>query len=79
MRRIGFLLGLAEKDPEANTRIKAFRLGMRDLGWIEGRNVHIEYRFAGSNLELIKKTCRGVGQRLRPTSLSQTTRQSWLR
>jgi putative ABC transport system substrate-binding protein len=55
MRQIGFLLGLAEKDPEANTRIKAFRLGMRDLGWIEGRNVHIEYRFAGSNLELIKR------------------------
>jgi putative ABC transport system substrate-binding protein len=55
VRRIGFLLGLAEKDPEANTRIKAFRLGMRDLGWIEGRNVHIEYRFAGSNLELIKQ------------------------
>ena len=37
VRRIGFLLGLAEKDPEANTRIKAFRLGMRDLGWIEGQ------------------------------------------
>ena len=55
VRQIGFLLGLAEKDPEANTRIKAFRLGMRDLGWIEGRNVHIEYRFAGSNLELIKR------------------------
>ena len=28
---------------------------MRDLGWIEGRNVHIEYRFVGSNLELIKR------------------------
>ena len=55
VRRIGFLLGLAEGDPEANTRIKAFRLGMRDLGWIEGRNVSIEYRFAGSNLESIKK------------------------
>ena len=55
VRRIGFLLGLAEKDPEANARIKAFRLGMRDLGWIEGRNVHTEYRFVGSNLELIKR------------------------
>ena len=55
VRRVGFLLGLTEKDPEANARIKAFRLGMRDLGWIEGRNIHIEYRFAGSSLELIKK------------------------
>ena len=55
MRRIGVLLGLAEKDPEAIGRVKAFRLGMRDLGWIEGRNVEIEYRFAGTNLESINR------------------------
>jgi putative ABC transport system substrate-binding protein len=55
MRRIGVLLGLAENDPEATGRIKAFRLGLRDLGWIEGRNIHIEYRFAGSNLDSIKR------------------------
>ena len=53
MRRVSMLLGLAEKDPEAIGRVKAFRLGMRDLGWIEGRNVQIEYRFAGTNLESI--------------------------
>jgi putative ABC transport system substrate-binding protein len=28
---------------------------MRDLGWIEGLNIQIEYRFVGSNLELIKR------------------------
>ena len=55
MPRVGVLLGLGEKDPEAKARIQAFRRGMRDLGWIEGRNVQIEYRFAGSNLELIQK------------------------
>ncbi|HEX3339737.1 MAG TPA: ABC transporter substrate-binding protein [Pseudolabrys sp.] len=55
VRRVSVLVGLAEKDPEAIGRIKAFRLGMRDLGWIEGRNVQIEYRFAGTNLELIDK------------------------
>jgi putative ABC transport system substrate-binding protein len=55
MRRVSMLLGLAEKDPETEGRIKAFRLGMRDLGWIEGRNVQVEYRYAGSNLESIKK------------------------
>jgi putative ABC transport system substrate-binding protein len=53
MRRVAVLLGLGEKDPEGVSRAKAFRQGMRDLGWIEGRNVQIEYRFAGSNLELI--------------------------
>jgi putative tryptophan/tyrosine transport system substrate-binding protein len=55
MRRVSMLLGLAEKDPEATGRVKAFRLGMRDLGWIEGRNVQIEYRFAGTNSESINK------------------------
>jgi ABC-type uncharacterized transport system substrate-binding protein len=55
LRRVSVLLALTEKDPEAIKRVKAFRLGMRDLGWIEGRNVHIEYRFAGSNLETIQK------------------------
>src|ERR1700751_6145398 len=54
-RRVGMLLGLAENDPEAISRVRAFRLGMRDLGWIEGRNVQIEYRFAGTNLESINK------------------------
>jgi putative tryptophan/tyrosine transport system substrate-binding protein len=49
------LVGLDENDPETKGRIKAFRLGMRDLGWIEGGNIQIEYRFAGSNLELINK------------------------
>ena len=55
IRRVSVLLGLAEKDPEANARLKAFRLGLRDLEWIEGRNIEIDYRFAGSNLDLIKK------------------------
>ena len=55
MRRIGVLLGIGENDPESKARLKAFRLGMRDLGWIEGRNVHIEYRFTANNRELIKQ------------------------
>ena len=55
MRRIIVLVGLDEKDAEAQRRAKAFRLGMRDLGWIEGRNIQIEIRFTESNLELINK------------------------
>jgi len=47
MRRVSVLLGLEENDPEMRGRIKAFRLGMRDLGWIEGRNIQIEIRYAG--------------------------------
>ena len=55
VRRVSMLLGLDEKDPETSSRVRAFRLGMRDLGWVEGRNVQIEYRFAGTKLESINK------------------------
>jgi len=55
LRRISVLVGVDEKDPEAQRRVKGFRLGMRDLGWVEGRNVQVEYRFVGSTLESIDK------------------------
>src|ERR1700747_246434 len=62
MRTVSVLLDLAEKDPEAINRVKAFRLGMRDLGWTEGRDVQIEYRFAGTDLESINKNVAEVVQ-----------------
>jgi putative ABC transport system substrate-binding protein len=60
MRRVSMLLGLAQQDPEAINRVKAFRLAIRDLGWIEGRNVQIDYRFVGINPELINKNVTEV-------------------
>ena len=47
MRRIGVLSGLAEDDPESRQRALAFEKGLRDLGWIKGRNLQIESRWAG--------------------------------
>jgi len=55
MRQVGMLVGLPEDDPVGKARVRAFRLGMRDLEWIEGRNIQIDTRFVGSDLELIKK------------------------
>jgi putative ABC transport system substrate-binding protein len=49
MRRIGVLIGLLEDDPEGQARLGAFRKGLRELGWIEGRNIQIEYRWAGAD------------------------------
>lgn len=43
IRRVSILLGIPENDPETKSRIRGFQLGMRDAGWVEGRNVHIEY------------------------------------
>ena len=45
-RRIGVLVGLAENDPEMKERLAGFRQGLEKLGWSEGSNVRIDYRFA---------------------------------
>ena len=45
MRRIGVLVDLAEDDPEMQLWLTAFRQGLEKLGWSEGRNVRIDYRF----------------------------------
>jgi len=46
MRRIGVLMSFAAKDPEAQSRAAAFENGLREVGWVKGRNLRIEYRWA---------------------------------
>jgi putative ABC transport system substrate-binding protein len=50
MRRIAFLIGLGD-DAEARARFAAFRQGLAEIGWIEGRNVEIVARFGGADPE----------------------------
>jgi putative ABC transport system substrate-binding protein len=45
MRRIGFWVGEPETDPNAQRRVTAFKQGLAELAWIEGRTVQIEYRW----------------------------------
>jgi putative ABC transport system substrate-binding protein len=45
MRRVWVLLPYPEGDPEAQSRIAAFEQRLKDLGWANGRNVQIIYRF----------------------------------
>jgi putative tryptophan/tyrosine transport system substrate-binding protein len=45
-RRIGALIAFAKDDPETEERLAAFRQGLGKRGWVEGRNIHIDYRFA---------------------------------
>jgi putative tryptophan/tyrosine transport system substrate-binding protein len=46
MRRIGVLAGLAEHDEDTKSRLAKLREGLVALGWVEGENVRIDYRFA---------------------------------
>jgi putative tryptophan/tyrosine transport system substrate-binding protein len=50
VRHIGVLIGIAN-DAEGQARLAAFRKGMEDLGWREGRDIQMDVRFAADNAE----------------------------
>jgi putative ABC transport system substrate-binding protein len=55
MRRIGVLMGSEEHDLESQTRISALQQGLEALGWSEGSNIRIDYRFGGGDPERIDR------------------------
>jgi putative tryptophan/tyrosine transport system substrate-binding protein len=55
MRRVGVFMDLAEEDREGQARVAAFREGMRNLGWIEGRNVNYDYRWTAGNPAVMER------------------------
>jgi ABC-type uncharacterized transport system substrate-binding protein len=54
IRRIGALIGYAEGDPIAKSRVAAFVQGLQQLGWMEGRNLQVEYRFAPGDADRMR-------------------------
>jgi putative tryptophan/tyrosine transport system substrate-binding protein len=55
IRRVGVLMNRAASDPEGQARVAAFKEGMQQLGWSEGRNVRIDARFGADDLDLEQK------------------------
>jgi putative ABC transport system substrate-binding protein len=55
VRRVGMFMDLAENDREGQTRVAAFRDGMKALGWIEGRNVNYDYRWTAGNPPVMER------------------------
>ena len=55
VRRIGVLMSLAEVDPETKRRIGAFLERLRQLGWADGGNAQINYRWGGGNPNDIRR------------------------
>jgi len=54
MRRVGVLSGWSEKDPTVQKFVTAFVQALARLGWIEGKNIRIDRRFASSDPTLLK-------------------------
>src|SRR6266436_4956304 len=55
MRRIGVLSGPAVDDQDNKVRLAAFQQRLQQLGWTDGHNVRIDYRFVAANLENYRK------------------------
>jgi putative tryptophan/tyrosine transport system substrate-binding protein len=55
MRRIGVLTNIPSDDPEGMARLAAFLQGLQQLGWTDGQNVQIDYRWAAGDAERIRK------------------------
>jgi putative tryptophan/tyrosine transport system substrate-binding protein len=60
-RRIAALMSMADDDPEAPPRVAAFESGLRELGWRDGHNLRIEYRWA-NNADLLRRHADELAQ-----------------
>ena len=60
MRHVGVLMAYAESDPQAQTWVTAFREELQRLGWVEGRTILIDIRWAGANVESIERSAKEV-------------------
>jgi putative ABC transport system substrate-binding protein len=54
-RRVGVLTGLTADDPQGKAIKSAFLDGLQQLGWSDGRNLQIEYRWGAGDAEVMRK------------------------
>jgi putative ABC transport system substrate-binding protein len=54
IRRIGVLIPFDENDPEPKRRYSAFTQALADLGWTDGRNLRMDLRWAGDDINRIR-------------------------
>src|ERR1700744_4798033 len=60
-KRLGMLMSTKEGDPVAVTRVAKFREGLAQLGWREGQNLQIEWRWSGGDIGLTRRYAEKLG------------------
>jgi putative ABC transport system substrate-binding protein len=58
LRRIAMLSGFAATDPEAQARVAALQQGLKELGWAEGRNISIDFRWGTGERDQMRAFAR---------------------
>jgi putative ABC transport system substrate-binding protein len=54
MRRVGVLIAFSENDPVSQATVTAFAQALGRLGWVDGKNIRIDYRFAAGDAVLFE-------------------------
>jgi putative ABC transport system substrate-binding protein len=54
-RRIGVLMHTTPDDPESQARITALAQGLQEAGWVVGRNLRIEVRWASGDIARLRR------------------------
>ncbi len=73
VRRIGMLVNLAESDPQGRSRVTAFRRGLDELGWTEGRNLQVEYDWAAGSAARMRALAKELVERQPELIVCETT------
>jgi len=73
MRRVGVLMGFGENDPNAKGWLSRFIEGLAELGWTDGRNLRMDVRWAGSDLDRMRTFARELIDLQPDVILSPTT------
>jgi putative tryptophan/tyrosine transport system substrate-binding protein len=55
VRRLGVMTDTAESNPEGRARIAALRQRLHELGWTQGRNLEVDYRWSGGDVERARR------------------------
>jgi putative tryptophan/tyrosine transport system substrate-binding protein len=59
-RRVGVLMALAESDSDAQPRVTAFLRQLQELGWTDGGNVRIDYRWTAGDVERARAAAKDL-------------------
>jgi putative ABC transport system substrate-binding protein len=73
VRRIGVLMGMDAGDPAGQSEVTALKQGLQELGWVEGRNLQIEYYWPGGEPDRIQASAKALVARGSDVIFARTT------
>src|SRR4051812_28746654 len=71
--RIGVLMELAETDSQARSNVAALQRALRRLGWIDGRNLELKYRWTSNDPVLLWRFAKKIVELRPPVIVTHST------